>query len=445
MPSAAIRFLRVAASAMLVLLAGAPPASARTEILFWHAMEDQLAEAVNELVKRFNQSQQEFDVKAVFKGTYPELLGSAIAAYQQRTPPHIVQVYEVGTQSMMLSRAIVPIDRLMRQQKRSINWSDFIETVRSYYSRDGKLPSMPFNSSSPILYYNKAAFKMAGLPDQAPATWNDVESVSRMLLAAGAAKCGFTTAWPSWTMLENTFAWHNQPFATADNGYRGLDAKLLINGEFGQMQVGALLRWQGEGVYAYGGRMMHPESKFVSGDCAMLVQSSAAIGGFKKTLGFEWGTGQLPHWGPPYPKTNTILGGATLWVMRGREPAEYSGVAQFLEFIAQPVQQAWWAATTGYVPITRTAIKSLEDSAFFAGNPEQWTALSQLLNAKPTVHSRGLRLGNYVEVREVIERELESILERKKTVKEGLDAAVTRGNAILREFSRTYRPWPGSI
>ena len=276
-------------------------------------------------MKQFNQSQGEYEVKALNKGTYPEVLTSAIAAYRQKNPPHIVQVFEVGTQTMLLSGAVVPTYELMKQQEIAVNWDDFIGPVTGYYSKDGKLYSMPFNSSSPILYYNKDAFKKAGLGDKPPATWKEVEAASRKILAAGAAKCGFTTSWPSWTMLENTFAWHNQPFATNDNGYKGLDTKLLINGDFGQMHIGALARWQKENIYSYGGRMGQPDPKFINGDCAMLVQSSAVIGGFKKSIKFDWGTGQLPNWGPPYKKQNTIVGGATLWVHEGAEARRLQG------------------------------------------------------------------------------------------------------------------------
>jgi sn-glycerol 3-phosphate transport system substrate-binding protein len=368
------------------------------------------------------------------------VLAAARAAHrQQKNPPHIVQVYEVGTQSMVLSEAIVPVYRLMRHQRIAVNWADFLETITGYYSKDGRLYSMPFNVSTPILYYNKDVFRKAGLGDTPPVTWPEVEAASRKLLAGGDARCGFTTPSPSWTMLENTFAWHNQPFATNQNGYTGLDTKLLINSDFGLMHVGALVGWQRENIFAYGGREGQPNSKFIDGDCAMVVQSSAFIGAFKKSLTFDWGTGQLPHWGPPYPKQNTILGGATLWVLRGHKPAADTGVAQFMKFITEPPQQAWWAATTGYVPITRMAVKSLEGDSFYKQNPEQWTAMSQLLHAKPTPNSQGLRLGNYVQVREAtIELELERIFTGRKTAKEGLDAAVIRGNAILRQFGVTH-------
>src|SRR5262245_41025854 len=430
----------VAASA--VLLALAPVAAlAKTEIHFWHAMGGQLGETVNELVRQFNESQAEYEVKPLNKGTYPEVLTGAIAAYRQKNPPHIVQVLDVGTQTMLMSGAIYPIFQLMKEQEVAVNWADFIKPVTSYYSKDGQLSSMPFNSSSPILYYNKDMFKKAGLdPEKPPTTWKQVGDFSKKLMAAGGAKCGFTTSWPSWTMLENTFPWHDQPFATNQNGYGGLDTKLLINSEFGLKHIGQLAAWQKEGVFSYGGRQGQPDPKFINGDCAMLIQSSAVIGGFKKSVKFGWATGQLPHWGPPYKKLNTIVGGGTLWVMRGQKPADYRGVARFMKFISEPHQQMWWSVTTGYVPITQTAIKNLEAGYHFKKNPEQWTAMSELMNARPTPNSLGIRLGNLPQIRDVIEAELENIFAAKKSAKEGLDAAVAKSNEILKEFAAANKP-----
>jgi sn-glycerol 3-phosphate transport system substrate-binding protein len=215
--------------------------------------------------------------------------------------------------------------------------------------------------------------------------------------------------------------------------------ELLINREFGQKHVGQLAAWQKDNVYSYGGRMGQPDPKFINGDCAMLIQSSAVIGGFKKSVKFDWGTGQLPHWGAPYKKQNTIVGGGTLWVMKGVKAADYKGVARFLKFIAEPHQQMWWSVTTGYVPITQTAIKNLEAGYHFKKNPEQWTALSQL-SGTPTANSRGHRLGNMAQVRDAIEPELEQIFAGKKTAKEGLDAAVAKGNEILKEFAAANKP-----
>ncbi len=316
-------------------VAAPAPALAKTEIHFWHAMTGQLGDAVNELVKQFNDSQTEYEVKPLRKGTYPETLTAAIAAYRQKAAPHIVQVFEVGTQTMMLSGAVLPVYQLMKEQEIKVDWKDFIAPVVGYYSKDGNLYSMPFNSSTPILYYNKDAFQKAGLdPAKPPQTWKQVEDYSKKLIASGAAKCGFSTGWPSWTMVENMHAWHDQPFATKHNGFDGLDVQLLINKEFGVKMLSQLAAWQKDNVYSYGGRAGTADPKFVSGECAMYIQSSALIGGFTKGVKFAWGTGQLPFWGPPYQKATSIIGGATLWVMKGKPANENRGTAQFLKFIS---------------------------------------------------------------------------------------------------------------
>jgi sn-glycerol 3-phosphate transport system substrate-binding protein len=424
----------------LTLLVPAP-ALAKTEIHFWHAMTGQLGDAVTELVKQFNESQSEYEVKPLRKGTYPETLTAAIAAYRQKSAPHIVQVFEVGTQTMMLSGAVLPVYQLMKEQEIKVDWKDFIAPVVGYYSKDGNLYSMPFNSSTPILYYNKDAFQKAGLdPAKPPQTWKQVEDYSKKLIATGAAKCGFSTGWPSWTMVENMHAWHDQPFATRHDGFDGLDVELLINREFGVKHIGQLAAWQKDHVYSYGGRQGTADPKFVSGECAMYIQSSALIGGFSKGVKFNWATGQLPHWGAPYPKATSIIGGATLWVMKGKPSVENRGTALFLKFISDTNQQMWWHVTTGYLAISNSAVKNLEVGYHFKRNPDQFTAFAELTKGKATANSQGLRLGNFVQIRDVIEAEMENIFAGKKTAKQGLDDAVAKGNELLKEFAAQNKP-----
>jgi sn-glycerol 3-phosphate transport system substrate-binding protein len=421
-------------AATLLLAPGA--ALAKTEIQFWHAMTGQLGEAVNDLVKQFNESQTEYEVKPLRKGTYAETLTAAIAAYRQRQAPHVVQVFEVGTQTMMLSGAVLPVYELMKEQEIVVDWKDFIAPVVGYYSKDGNLYSMPFNSSTPILYYNRDAFQKAGLdPTKPPQTWKQVEEFSRKLIASGAAKCGFSTGWPSWVQVENMHAFHDQPFASKRNGFDGLDVQLLINREFGVKHLGQLAAWQKDNVFSYGGRAGTADPKFLSGECGMYMQSSALIGGFTKGATFKWGTGQLPHWGAPYKKATSIIGGATLWVMKGKPAGENRGTARFLKFISDTNQQMWWHVTTGYLAISNSAVKNLETAQHFKRNPDQFTAFAQLTKGAATPNSQGLRLGNFVQIRDVIESEMENIFAGKKPAKQGLDDAVAKANDILKEFA----------
>ncbi len=451
-----------AAAVAALLLVGVPVEShAKTEIHWWHALTGQLGESLVTLARQFNESQGEYEVKPLNKGSYPETLTAAIAAYRQKNPPHIVQVFEVGTQTMMLSGAVYPVWELMRDNEVKIDWNDFIKPVVGYYTKDGRLYSMPFNSSTPIFYYNKDAFKKAGLdPEKPPKTWQDVGAYSKKLMAAGAAKCGFSTAWPSWIQVENMHATHDQAFATKNNGFGGVEGvQLLINREFGQKHIAQLAAWQKEGVFSYGGRQGTADPKFINGDCAMYMHSSALIGGFTRGIKFAWGTSDLPHWGAPYKKATSIIGGATLWVLRGKPAAEYRGVAKFLEFLARPEQQMWWHVNTGYLAISNTAVRNLEQGYHFVRNPKQYTAFAQLTGLPPTppaamagkkaapakaervatANSQGLRLGNFVQIRDAIEGEMENIFAGKKSAKQGLDDAVAKSNALLKDFAATNK------
>jgi len=425
----------------LGLHAGPPAwAAEKTGVHWWQAMRGQLEDAVEELAQQFNASQSTYEVRPWYAGTYAETLTAALAASQAHHPPHLVQVFEVGTQTMLLSGAVYPVYQLMQDHHIAIDWSTFIAPVLSYYSKQGRLYSMPFNASTPILYYNKDAFGRAGLdPTRPPRTWQEVEAFSTTLLRAGAAPCGFTVGWPSWTMVENMHAWHNQPFATKYNGFAGLATKLLINGAFGVKHIGQLAAWQQAHIFRYGGRERAADSTFLQGECAMYIQSSALIGEFMRHCPFPWGTGELPHWGAPYPKQNSLIGGATLWVMQGHRLEEYAGVAQFLQFLARPAQQEAWHRQTGYLAISQPALDALQTAGYFQQVPVQWTAFGQLTRAAPTVHSRGIRLGDFVQIRDIIEAELEAIFAGQKTAQQGLDEAVDMSTAVLQAFAARYR------
>ena len=302
--------------------------------------------------------------------------------------------------------------------------------------------SLPLNSSTPVLYYNKDAFKKAGLdPAKPPKTWPEMGEYGKKLQAAG-YPCGFTTQWQQWTLLENYSAWHNVPFASKQNGFGGLDTELLFNSPLHVRLIQQLADWQKTKTFDYGGRKGDANPKFYNAECPLFLASSAAYAGVvKATQGkFEFGITMMPYWSDvPGAPQNSIIGGATLWVLAGHKPIEYQGVAKFFSYLSSPEVQAASHQRTGYLPITLAAYELTKQQGFYAKNPGTDTSVLQMNHKPPTENSKGLRLGNLVQIRDVLDEELEAAWAGKKSAKEALDTAVKRGNDLLRQFERANR------
>src|SRR5258707_1035978 len=283
-------------------------AQAQIEIQWWHSMGGALGDALNGLASKFNASQKDYKVVPTFKGTYPESMTAAIAAFRAGNAPQLLQVFEVGTATMMSAKgAIVPVATVMANAKEPFDPKAYLPTVSGYYTDlKGNMLSFPFNSSTVMFYVNKDAFKKAGLdPNKAPKTWKEVVAAAEKLKASG-QQCTYTTSWPSWMHIENLSAWHNVPIGTKQNGMGGLDT-------------------------------------------------------------------QVTH------------------------------------------------------DLTRK-------SGFYDKTPGADMPVKQLTNKPPTENSKGLRFGNFVQGRTVIEEELEAVFSGRKEAKPALDDAVKRGNEILRQF-----------
>ena len=415
----------------------ATSAQAQTEIQWWHSMGGALGEKLNEVAGKFNASQKEYKINAVFKGSYPESMTAAIAAFRAGGAPHILQVFEVGTATMMGAKGdIVPITKVMADAKEPFEPKAYLPAVAGYYTDSkGNMLSFPFNSSTVLFYINKDAFKKAGLdPEKAPKTWKEFGIAAGKLKASGQS-CVYTTSWPSWMHIENFSAWHDVPIGTKQNGMGGMDAQFTINSPLHVRHISMLADFAKNGWFTYAGRTNQGDAKFSSGECAMFTGSSGAQAGIKKAAKFEWSVNFMPYHddvkGAPQ---NSIIGGASLWVMGGKKPAEYKGVAKFMAYLSQPEVQMEWHTATGYVPITMVSYDMTRKSGFYDKNPGADMAVKQLNNKAPTANSKGLRFGNFVQGREVIEEELEAIFAGKKDAKAGLDEAVKRGNEILRKF-----------
>ena len=433
---------RIFSASAIALIATLSAANAATEIQWWHAMGGELGAKLEEIAKNFNESQTDYVIKPSYKGNYVETMTAAIAAFRAKQQPAIVQVFEVGTGTMIAAKgAIYPVYQLMADQGEPFDPSVYLPAVAGYYTdTEGNMLSMPFNSSTPIMYYNKTVFEKAGLdPNAPPKTWAEMEAASKKIVESGAAKCGFTTGWVSWIQTENLSAWHNVPIGTLDNGFGGLDARLEVNGPVQVKHWGNLKKWADEGLYKYAGPIGGDNAPpmFYSQECAMMMNSSgsrAAVVANSKD--FDLGFGMLPYYDDvPGAPQNSIIGGATLWVLQGRDPEEYKGVAKFFNYLSSPEVQADWHQFSGYLPITTAAYELSQKQGYYEANPGADTAIKQITLNPPTANSKGLRFGNYVQVRTIIDEEFEQLLAGKKDAQGALDGVVERGNKLIEEFA----------
>ncbi|MEY8711955.1 sn-glycerol-3-phosphate ABC transporter substrate-binding protein [Mangrovibacter phragmitis] len=434
--------LRHTALGITLGLAFSTQAMAVTTIQFWHSMEGQLGKEVDSLAQRFNQTHPDYKIEPVYKGNYEQSLAAGIAAFRTGNAPAILQVYEVGTATMMASKAIKPVYQVFKEAGIPYDESQFVPTVSGYYSdsKTGHLLSQPFNSSTPVLYYNKDAFKKAGLnPDQPPKTWQELAIDAEKVRAAG-MQCGYASGWQGWIQLENFSAWHGLPFATENNGFDGTDAKLEFNQPVQVRHIAMLEEMHKKGTFSYFGRKDESTEKFYNGDCAMTTASSGSLADIRHYAKFNYGVGMMPYDDTvPNAPQNAIIGGASLWVMQGKDKATYKGVAEFMKFLMKPEIAAEWHQKTGYLPITKAAYELTRKDGFYDKNPGADIATRQMLNKPPLPFTKGLRLGNMPQIRTVIDEELESVWTGKKTPKQALDAAVERGNQLLRRFEQSTK------
>ncbi|MBC7156812.1 MAG: extracellular solute-binding protein, partial [Rhodobacteraceae bacterium] len=293
-----MKYLSVSAMAIAATLSLAAPVAAQTEIQWWHAFTGRLGELLDAQVAAFNASQSDYVVVASHKGNYSEALNAGIAAFRAGEQPHILQVFEVGTATMMAaSGAIKPVYEVMEEAGLPFDPKAFIESVTGYYTTpDGQMLSFPYNASTPVMYVNRDLLEGAGIdPDTDLSTWEAVGPVVDQLHAAGAS-CPFTTAWQSWVHLESFSAYHDLPFATRANGFEGFDTELVFNGPTQARHIAMLGQWAEDGKFIYAGRRNESGANFRAGECAIFTESSAGYAGVKAEADFAWDIRPLPYW-----------------------------------------------------------------------------------------------------------------------------------------------------
>jgi sn-glycerol 3-phosphate transport system substrate-binding protein len=404
--------LRIA-FALLALCAASVNAA---EIRVWHSMSGARGAEFERLVARFNAAEKNFRVVATYKGAYDEAAVEAVTARRTPRAPHIVQASEMGGAFLLEQKDLArPLWQVVSLESEAAFGEDPVDS-------EGRLLALPLGRATPVLYYNRDAFRIAMLdPAKPPATWYDMVPVLAALVGSG-SDCALTMAWPASTLLENMAVWHNQAFATD---------RLMFNNRLAVRWVSTLATWQKSGYFSYASRRGEAEARFVAGECALLAASSASYEELRARARFDLGIAQFPYYddfdGAPL---HTLASGSALWVMAGRPAADYAGVARFLAFFARPEVQAEWHQRTALVPLSAAAYELTRRQGFYASHPGHEIAVRQL-RVRGTPNWKSLRLGQYPRVRSIIDEELESTWQGKKAPLDALNAAVARGNAYL--------------
>ncbi|MBK8176875.1 MAG: extracellular solute-binding protein [Rhodospirillales bacterium] len=433
------------AAYLAAMAAATASAWAADYVEFWHTMSGQRGTELRQMVTRFNAVQPECSVVPIYAGNFFSATNSVLDVLDQNNPPKIIQIDRTATATLLASRdRFYPIRELMSAASEPFNQSQFLLAVAgSVTDENGDLMALPFDLAAPVLYYNKDAFRLAGLdPKTPPRTWPDVARAAHRTQAAGYA-CGLTTGRPSWVHIENFAAWHNLPFATYANGLDPGPARLAFNARPFIRHLETLGEWQSVGVFEYSGPnedgpngRNEAAQKFLTQHCVMYTDSSSEYAALKTSIrGFEFEIGPLPYWpDDPGAPQNTLIGGSYLWSPRGGTQAEDRCVARFFGYlISAPVQAAWHQAT-GDVPTTSEAYAFTRAQGYYAVNPGTNIAVQTLELHPPTVHSRGIRLGDFAHVQQIIEEQLRSFFAGTISAQTALDVSVDQGNRLIAAF-----------
>jgi sn-glycerol 3-phosphate transport system substrate-binding protein len=406
---------------------------------FWYSHTGPIANAIQSLCNGFNAAQDRHRVRCTSPGTYEQTMQKTIAAYRAGKQPAVVEIYDIGTLDLMLSEAVYPVFQLMKDNGRDVDWQDYVNAARSYYSTSaGDLYSLPFNTSTVVLYTNTAKLAAAGVKN-APQTWEDFEAAAGKLKAAGQT-CPTVSDFNPWIMLEQVNAAQGEPLATGSNGRAGLGAEYVFNTGVHRRFMQDVMRWRTRGLLidAAATRSGNQTLAFANGECAMAIDATSAWGAIKAAGMVDAGVSLLPVYAGTV-RHNTVTGGASLWVMQGHDAAVYQAVAAFFDYLRQPQNQIAFAQKTGYVPVTKTAGRALlaAGRARDPGLPSVSVGMASM-SVAGNEYSQGIRLGFLPQFRHVWTEEIQKAFGGRQTIDEALDRAKLRGDRLLRRFEETY-------
>lgn len=437
----------VALAAMTVLASGTGHAQDKIQINWWHAMDGGLGDALKEIVSRFNESQDRYEIVETFKGRYRVVLNNTIAAYRAGEHPHIFQNNETGVITLLLSGAIVPVHEILEQHDVEVDLDAYLAPVVDTYTHEGELLGMPFNSSTPIMYYNAELLSQAGF-EEGPETWQQMEEMIKTAQEQGVeggngeTVCGYAYSGGMWDNVENWSSIHDQPYTTGGNGREGLDIELVYNQTALVEHQKRLASWIDEGLAEFGAESPTDWSSAAftnwgNGNCLFWSGSTASHARVEASAQFDWSAVHFPHDSEIIDEPrNSTIGGAALYVLKGFSDEEYAGIAEFFRTLTSVEIQKFWHKETGYVPITKRSYEELVKDGYYDEHPTYEIAVKQLLRGTPGPNNRVPRIGNFENVRMALEAELQKVYSGEQDVDTALENGVRRGNEILRRFEQ---------
>jgi len=370
-----------------------------TVLEFWHALGGSKARLLEAFIEEFESSVEGVTVRASSKGSYRGVFNATLAAAERGDPPAIAQIYEIGTKRALDSGAFTPVQRLLDPDR--FDPASLLAPVADYYRTDGLLHSMPFNSSTPVLYYNREAFERAGLdPSDPPSTFAEVRAAAERIVESGTADVGITFANYSW-FIEQWFSEAGQPLVDAENGRAGTPTEARFDTAVGREIFEWITAMWADGLYHDPGIEARGAAReaFHDGTAAMLIGSTSSMGSVQSGASFPVGVGYFPVIDERH---GVVIGGGSLWIAADLPSRTQQAAAEFLAWLAAPEQQARWHRETGYFPVHRGALDRLDSAGWFTENPGYRTAIDQLLDAGDGVATTGARIGPFETVRTLV-------------------------------------------
>ena len=443
-PTTAVTAAPTVAASATPMATIAPAAAGATKISFWHSMAGDIGgKAIPQMANEFNTSQSKCHVTPIYQGSYDDSLNKLKAGLQSKDTPAVIQLFDIATRQMVDLKVITPVQNYVDKEK--FDLSDLEPNVLAYYSVDGKINSMPFNTSTPLLYFNVDMFKAAGLdPAKPPRTFDEFAAAARKLTKKDAAGkvtvSGGSFAIYGW-FFEQFLAVSGAYYVDKNNGRDGIASKATFNSPEGLKIMEWWKAMVDEGVLANLGRpTVNVRNAFIAGQTAMFIDSTAVLRGVNDSVAgkFQVGTAFLPRPDEAaYQKSGTIIGGGSLWIISNRPQAEQDCAWEFIKYQASPKQQSYWQTMSGYFPIRKSAYNETLTKDWTAKYPAFNTAVEQLHAAPNNRYTNGALIGVFPVARATIETMIEEILAGKTKAKDALDKAAIDITKAIEEYNLT--------